>query len=404
VKVNGNGKLVERARLEASGTPKPEATTLTMVLAQAAVHYARRGLRVLPLQPRGKVPVFEEWQERATSDPECVESIWERMPTANIGVAMGPGSGIVDFEADDPNAERALQELFDGEFPVCPTFRSSRGVHRLFCYSPRLPHKATHKIGKLDIKIGADGLGSQCVFPPSIHPDGPRYEWLPGLSLDDVDPPEIPETVLRKLEASTRPNAKPQENGACHRHREKIESALASLNPSRADDYDVWLSVGMALHAEDTGLLDLWDRWSQRSAKYKPGECVAKWDSFSATGNGARPVTIATVFKWATDDGWKPTRKDDHATPAQARQRERLRVISSAELATTETEIPYLIDRILVAGLEGDSVVVSDLQLARVVAVWSTLSDAAKGRILGLVTAAERDRSPKEKDGNECYC
>jgi hypothetical protein len=323
---------------------------LTLVLRDAALDYAARGWRVLPLIPRDKRPVLSEWQKCATSDATTIDSHWDRMPTANVGVLMGPGSGLVDFETDDDDAARTLTELFDGDFPACPTFKSSRGVHRIFRYSSRLPSKATHKIGKLDIKIGANGRGSQCVFPPSIHPSGARYEWLPRLSPDDVDPPEIPETVLRKLEAAIQPNGKPQENGASQPNREKTESALAALNRSRADDYGTWLSVGMALHAEDTGLLDLWDRWSQRSPKYKLGECAAKWDGFSATGNGARPVTIATVFKWATDDGWKPTRANDHATPAQARQRERLKVISSAELANTEAKIPYLIDGILVAG------------------------------------------------------
>ena len=56
-------------------------------------------------------------------------------------------------------------------------------------------------------------------------------------------------------------------------------TCLRGLSRHRADDYDSWLRVGMALHAAGAPCDD-WDRWSQSSAKYKPGDCAKRWAGF----------------------------------------------------------------------------------------------------------------------------
>jgi hypothetical protein len=40
---------------------------------------------------------------------------------------------------------------------------------------------------------------------------------------------------------------------------------------------------------------------------------------------------------------------------------------------------------------KADSAILADQGLARIVAVWPSLSDAAKGRIIGIVNAGEQD-------------
>lgn len=75
--------------------------------------------------------------------------------------------------------------------------------------------------------------------------------------------------------------------------------ALALLSSERADDRKSWLEVGMALHSVSLDLLDDWDRWSQQSDKYTPGECARQWRSFEAKPGG---VTIASLIQWARDD------------------------------------------------------------------------------------------------------
>ena len=52
----------------------------------------------------------------------------------------------------------------------------------------------------------------------------------------------------------------------------------------------------MALKSVSEELLLEWDRWSQQSTKYKPGECEYKWDTFRGG------VTIGTLYYFARLD------------------------------------------------------------------------------------------------------
>lgn len=80
---------------------------------------------------------------------------------------------------------------------------------------------------------------------------------------------------------------------------EDIVGLLGGLAPVRADRYDDWLRVGMALY--NAGYpCELWDDWSRQSAKYTIGVCHSKWRSFG--GSTATPVTIATLWKWLKED------------------------------------------------------------------------------------------------------
>jgi hypothetical protein len=75
---------------------------------------------------------------------------------------------------------------------------------------------------------------------------------------------------------------------------------LSALNSYRADDYDDWVAVGMALHSVSDSLLADWDNWSQQSTKYSPGCCEKKWKSFKRQG-----VAIGTLGHMAKQDGWR---------------------------------------------------------------------------------------------------
>ena len=82
----------------------------------------------------------------------------------------------------------------------------------------------------------------------------------------------------------------------------KLLSALGSINCADLD-YMTWIQVGMALKAEGMDV-SVWDEWSRTDPKrYHPGECQRRWESF----NGSPvPVTGATIYKLARDNGWSP--------------------------------------------------------------------------------------------------
>ena len=82
-----------------------------------------------------------------------------------------------------------------------------------------------------------------------------------------------------------------------------LEKDVSALDFIDADAYDLWTTVGMAIH--EAGLpCEVWDQWSEKSAKYEAGACDQKWESF---GNytGVR-ATWGTVVFLAMENGYKP--------------------------------------------------------------------------------------------------
>ena len=89
-----------------------------------------------------------------------------------------------------------------------------------------------------------------------------------------------------------------------------MRNILSSLDriPCAELTHDEWIRVGMALKAEGFDL-SVWDQWSSRDpARYHPGECARRWDSFHGSKT---PVTGGTIIKMARDRGWTPFSGED---------------------------------------------------------------------------------------------
>lgn len=84
---------------------------------------------------------------------------------------------------------------------------------------------------------------------------------------------------------------------------------LKHINPVLLS-YEEWLKVGMALQDAGATASD-WEAWSKEdAARYRPGECFKKWDSFSGS---AKPVTVATLVSLAKQHGWQPLQEEGRA-------------------------------------------------------------------------------------------
>jgi hypothetical protein len=167
------------------------------VILKAALEYAALGWLVVSLLNKSKVPRLSDWPNQATTDPAIIEEWWTRWPKGNVGIRLGAGSRLIDIECDSEPAEQELLKLFDGNPPVCPTFKAHRGKHRLFEWRGDLPGGAVLKIGAVEFRTGNDDKGAQSVFPPSVHPEGAIYQWLVGP--DDVAPPPLPDEVYARI-------------------------------------------------------------------------------------------------------------------------------------------------------------------------------------------------------------
>lgn len=144
----------------------------------------------------GKHPRFKQWQNTACDDEEVLSEWCEGSPF-NLGVQLGPRSGIIDVEWDNDKAMKVAVEMGLTRIET-PTFTSGRSEHRIFLWDDSLMSvgKAVHKVGGLEFRIGVGELGSQSVFPPSWHWSGAQYKWKDGFGLDDVPIAPLPREVL----------------------------------------------------------------------------------------------------------------------------------------------------------------------------------------------------------------
>lgn len=134
---------------------------------------AAAGCRFVRLARREKRPVGTAWQTRGTDNPADVAA-WLKAGH-NVGLLLGPASGVVDVEFDNPAGLEQLAAF--GVLDIrTPTWRSARGEHRLFLWEPWMPPVAVIHADDLEVRIG--GRAAQSVLPPSVHPDGQPYEWI----------------------------------------------------------------------------------------------------------------------------------------------------------------------------------------------------------------------------------
>ena len=133
---------------------------------------AAAGCRFVRVARREKRPLGAAWQNRSTDNLDDVAA-W-LAARSNVGLLLGPTSGVVDVEFDAPAGLEQLAAFGITDLAT-PTWRSARGEHRLFRWEPWMPPTAVVKIDDLEIRIG--GRAAQSVLPPSIHPDGQPYRW-----------------------------------------------------------------------------------------------------------------------------------------------------------------------------------------------------------------------------------
>jgi hypothetical protein len=152
---------------------------------------AAAGCRFVRVARRAKRPLGTGWQHRSTASPDDVAR-WLAAGD-NVGLLLGPGSGVVDVEYDDPAGREQLAAFGVLDLPT-PTWRSARGEHRLFRWEPWMPESAVVKFDSIEIRLG--GRAAQSVLPPSRHPDGVTYEWT--TSPADVSIAPFPAQLLAR--------------------------------------------------------------------------------------------------------------------------------------------------------------------------------------------------------------
>ena len=150
------------------------------------------------------------------------------------------------------------------------------------------------------------------------HPLTPGYRWVAKYSPDDLPIAEAPPELLERMLKPTPTAVVLAEVRTGDNDATRARSYLDALSSGRADDYDDWLAVGMALHSVgDDALLDDWEQWSAQSGKHKPSDCQRKWRSFKKSG-----ITLGTLGDMAKKDGWRGSAVTRRTVTAEGASRE----------------------------------------------------------------------------------
>jgi hypothetical protein len=166
-----------------------------------ALAYARAGLPVLPLVPREKRPhglLAPHGKDDATTDLEQIDMWWKRCPDANVGVRPPIGNVVVDV---DPRhgGHLELRKLTTDYGALPLTWQADTGSNGM--------HLWFHATGdfRAELRPGIDLKDHRgyLVMPPSIHPNGRRYEWATDAPIARA--PGWLVTQLRKPARQTRP-------------------------------------------------------------------------------------------------------------------------------------------------------------------------------------------------------
>ncbi|MEF3309592.1 bifunctional DNA primase/polymerase [Paenibacillus sp. GYB004] len=193
-------------------------TTQHNKIRQAALQYARLGLRVIPLcsydhkgmserhrqscPNPGKVPLLGNWTNKASDVPGTVDQWFDKYRTANVGVLTGVAGGIVAIDVDGDYGHKRLVEISSGEIPATWEFTTPGGGHRYLFLAPEYTplRKYSDALPGTDHQeIAFLGDHHQTVMPPSQHKNGGTYEWVEGRSPDDIEIAPAPDWMILKM-------------------------------------------------------------------------------------------------------------------------------------------------------------------------------------------------------------
>ena len=171
----------------------------------AALAYAKLGIRVFPIGHKTKVPLIEAWPDLATTDTDTITGWWNKtFKGAGIGIATGKSAKGLFFvlDVDDKDGKSGSDVLHDletdhGKLPDTVTVLTpTGGRHLYFMTNVEIRNDAGKRLGQgLDIR----GNGGYVCAPPSTHPNGKTYAFEHGSAIGDIKPADAPDWLIKRL-------------------------------------------------------------------------------------------------------------------------------------------------------------------------------------------------------------
>jgi len=173
-----------------------------------ALKYREAGFSVIPIKPDfdpveqkfSKKP-YTNWKayQRTLPTEDEIRSWWAKWPNAMIGIVTGEITNIYAIDCDTEDAYQKIQEFAPDSF-LTPTVTTPRGGKHLWvkCSNGKCITTASGVMPSVDTR----GEGGYIIAPPSKNEHGQVYQWLDGLSLNDLEPADIPVSILNNINIS----------------------------------------------------------------------------------------------------------------------------------------------------------------------------------------------------------
>jgi hypothetical protein len=244
----------------------------------------------------------DDWHS-LTYDIDGIAALADSPHVHAIGLALGPSSGVMSIDFDGSGSTATFKEVFTrpySDLPPTVAWSSGRPNRRQLAFRVPLeywPHLRNRRYWKRNSKVILELRWDrhQSVIA-GAHPDTAGYHWVNGRSPDQVQVADAPDWLLEPLFKKPDEHADTEYTPTAE-DIPRAQQLLEHITPR--DDYDSWLSIGMALHSVDPGMLTDWVTWSRGCSNFDEEECLAKWASFKGSG-----LTIGTLHFYAEQDGY----------------------------------------------------------------------------------------------------
>ena len=152
------------------------------------LEYYMNDLPVIPVDPNTRRPTLKKWGQFQHVLP-TLEHINEWKQAEGVALITGHLSGIVILDVDCKNGKDGFKHLKDKQLPITPVVKTQSGGYHYYFKHPGNDLKVKTASDLLGKNTGIDirGDGGYAVIPNT-----PGYEFVSGLSFDDVELAELP--------------------------------------------------------------------------------------------------------------------------------------------------------------------------------------------------------------------
>lgn len=193
-------------------------------------NYIECGFTLVACAPKGKKPIESGWQNSKSTTMEDYYRWIQKNPNINIGMLTGKSSGVIGIDADGEEGRKHLEKISKGDLPDTAKFTTPGGGIRLLYKYPNHIELKT-KVDRLEgehSEVCFMSDGKQTLLPPSIHPNGGRYEWINAPW--DIEIAEMPKWMIDYMTVKNKKNSYIESNKALSTSKDTAISDRYILN------------------------------------------------------------------------------------------------------------------------------------------------------------------------------